>query len=247
MSIYILGNGVMATALAFGLKDNFEVIIVGRSKENLDKFKSIGIKTEIYGSFYDIDGKDIILAFKPYALSEMAKILKGKANVCISVLAMTSLDDLKCIDSKIYSVCLPNVAAKFKASTTAYYSNSDDEKIPKILSSFGDIVRVTSYDELKIAGVLSGCVPAYLAVVAEALANGGVKEGLKKEVSLNLVNYVFKSTASLLENYHPAELKELVSSPKGTTIEGIYELEKGGVRAAFISAVCASVKKSFKN
>lgn len=243
MKIYIFGNGAMGSAMAYGLMDKFEVILVGRNSKNLAKFSEF--KTEIYGSSYDISGKNIILAFKPYALKDMISILKGRANLCISVLAMTNLADIKAIAANAHCVCLPNIAAKYKASTTAYYSDSDDEMIVEILSSFGKVIRVESDSELKVAGVLAGCVPAYLSVVAEALANGGVKEGLKKEISLNLVNSVFNSTSKLLENYHPALLKELVCSPKGTTIQGVYELEKAGVRGAFMDALKASTEKSF--
>lgn len=239
--IYILGNGAMAEALANGLKSKFEVVIVGRKLENLAKFSEF--KTEIYGKTYDIAGKNIILAFKPYVLKEMAEILKGEANLCISVLAMTTLDDIKLIKAKSYCVSLPNIAAKFRASTTAYYTDSKDELIVEILSAFGSAIRVSSDSDLRVAGVIAGCVPAYLALVAEALANGGVKEGLKKDMALNLVNSVFKSTASLLENHHPAMLKELVCSPNGTTIEGVYTLEQRGVRAAFMEALSASVNK----
>lgn len=240
MRIYILGNGAMGSAMAYGLRDKFEVILVGRSKDSLAKFSEF--KTEIYGSSYDISDKNIILAFKPYALKDMTSILKGRANLCISVLAMTNLADIKGVLSKAYCVCLPNIAAKYKASTTAYYTDSSDELITDILNSFGKAVRVENESELRVAGALAGCVPAYLAVVAEALANGGVKEGLKKEISLNLVNSVFNSTAKLLKNYHPALLKELVCSPKGTTIKGVYELEKSSVRGAFMDALSASVK-----
>ena len=243
MRLYILGNGAMASALVDGLKDKFEIIVVGRSERNLDKFKELSIKTEIYGKFYDIEGKNIILAFKPYALDEMSQILKGEANVCISVLAMTKLSDLNFIDAKFKATCMPNIAAKFKTSTTPFYTKDDDSLIKQILDEFGNSYKVSSDDELRVAGVMTGCVPAYLSVVAEALANAGVKEGLKKELCNDLVQSVFKSTTSLLEKYHPAILKELVCSPKGTTIEGVVELEKHGVRSAFIEAFIKSSNK----
>lgn len=64
MEIYILGNGTMATAMAYGLKDKFEITVVGRTLSNLNKFNQTNIKTEIYGKAYDIENKNIILAFK---------------------------------------------------------------------------------------------------------------------------------------------------------------------------------------
>ncbi|NLK66226.1 MAG: pyrroline-5-carboxylate reductase [Campylobacteraceae bacterium] len=243
MQIHILGNGAMATALALGLRDKFEIIIVGRSEANLAKFKELGIKTEIYGSSYDIENKNIILAFKPYALKEMSGVLEGKASLCISVLAMTKLGDLDVIDAKVKAATMPNIAAEFKASITPYFTNDDDTIIREILDTFGNSERVFSDDELRVAGVMSGCVPAYLALVAEALSNAGVKEGLKADISLNLARGVFASATKLLEHSHPALIKERICSPKGTTIEGVVELERQGVRGAFIEAFHKSSNK----
>lgn len=239
----------MASAMAIGLKDKFEVIVVGRSEKKLENLANLGFKTEIYGSSYDINNKNIILAFKPYALGDMAKILRGKARICISVLAMSNLEKLSVINSEKTCVCMPNIAAKFKSSVTPYFAEFDgkfDDEIYEILSTFGKAVRVENEKDMACAGVLSGCVPAFLAMAAESLANGGVKCGLKKEISASLVSGVFKSSAKLLENMHPSLLKESVCSPAGTTIEGVLELEKHGIRSAFASAVIKSFEKSVK-
>ena len=246
MQIHILGNGAMASAMALGLKDKFDLIIVGRSKEKLENLANLGFKTEIYGQNYDISGKNIILAFKPYALGDMAKILRGKARICISVLAMTNLEKLNAINSEKFAVCMPNIAAKFKSSVTPYFTNDDDSEIYEILSAFGKAVRLENEKDMACAGVLSGCAPAFLAMVAESLANGGVKCGLKKEIAANLTSGVFESSAKLLETMHPSLLKESVCSPGGTTIEGVLELEKMGIRSAFASAVVKSFEKSVK-
>ena len=249
MQIHILGNGAMASAMALGLKDKFEVIVVGRSEKKLENLANLGFKTEIYGDSYDISNKNIILAFKPYALGDMAKILRGKARICISVLAMTNLEKLNAINSEKTCVCMPNIAAKFKSSVTPYFAEFDgkfDDEIYEILSAFGKAVRLESQKDMACAGVLSGCVPAFLAMVAESLGNGGVKCGLKKEIASNLVSGVFESSAKLLDKMHPSLLKESVCSPAGTTIEGVLELEKHGIRSAFASAVIKSFEKSVK-
>ena len=179
----------------------------------------------------------------------MAKILRGKERICISVLAMSNLEKLSVINSEKTCVCMPNIAAKFKSSVTPYFSESGgkfDDEIYEILSTFGKAVRVENEKDMACAGVLSGCAPAFLAMVAESLGNGGVKCGLKKEIASNLVSGVFESSAKLLENMHPSLLKESVCSPAGTTIEGVLELEKHGIRSAFASAVVKSFEKSVK-
>lgn len=242
--IYICGNGAMASALAFGLRERFEVKILGREISKMQDLKNAGFDCEIYGNSFDISGKMVILAFKPYALAQMSEILKGKAEILISVMANISLNDLSVINAENSVVCMPNIAAKFSTSTTPFFTKSKNEKIFEILSAFGDAIKLENEADMGAAGVLSGCVPAFLALVAESLANGGVKCGLKKEISSGLVNGVFKSSAKLLENFHPAILKEMVCSPAGTTIRGVSELEKNAVRSAFISAIEASAKKN---
>lgn len=246
MRIHVLGNGVMAGAMIEALiNGKFEVVVVGRNEAKLSKFKELGLQIETYGANYDITGKNIILAFKPHAISDMKQILKGNAQNCISVLAMSKFENLDFIKAKNFALCMPNIAAKFCASITPYiFRGENDGEISQILSSFGKIVRVENYTEFDTAGVISGCAPAFLALTAEAIANGGVKNGLKSVVSRELVSGLFSSIHALLEQKHPAIIKDEICSPGGTTIEGVCVLEQKSVRDAFISAISASVNKS---
>lgn len=242
--IFILGNGAMATAMAFGLMDDYDVTIVGRDEKKLKNLQINGFKTELYGAKFDINNKKIILAFKPYALKDVSKILYGKAELIISVLASSMLEDIKNhIHSHRYIKAMPNIAAKFKSSITPFFSNDCKETDWLILSKFGEICRVDSENELDIAMAISGCAPAYLALVAEAMACGGVSKGLKKDMAYKLTNGVFKSISALLSKNHPAIIKEAVCSPNGTTIQGVNVLEEYAIRSAFIKAIKASVDK----
>nr|MBP3724174.1 pyrroline-5-carboxylate reductase [Campylobacter sp.] len=242
MKVYILGSGAMGKAMAFGLKDSgFDVVIVGRTRTSVMELKKIGFETELYGERYDITGKNIILAFKPYALELVSKMLIGKAAICVSVLARTDLATLKSsIRSLKYAVCLPNLAAEFRASITPFIG---DEAANEIINGFGQSVRFESDREFTAAGVISGCAPAFLAMVAESLANGAVAQGVKFESAYKLVSGLFDSVSKLLGNTHPALLKDAVCSPAGTTIEGVAKLEECGIRSAFIKAVEASSNK----
>lgn len=248
MKIYILGSGVMGSAIAYGLRNENKVVIVGRDEGKMQKLKNDGFEIEIYGENYDIDGKNIILAFKPYALESMTKILKGKANICISVLARTSLNKLKSTNlARNFAVCMPNIAAKFKASVTPYFSDSNEAGIFEILSQIGKAVKVENESEMTMAGVISGCVPAYLGIVAEALNSAAVMGGVRNFVADELISGVFNSVYEILNSgVGGEELKRMVCSPAGTTIEGIYELEKAGIRGEFMSALRASYQKSIK-
>lgn len=242
MKIYILGSGAMGSAMAYGLRNSgFEVVVVGRTKTSVENMKKAGFEIEIYGASYDITSKNVILAFKPYALSEVSKILSGKAAICVSVLARTTLSELKTsVRSLKYAVCLPNLAAKFGASITPFIG---DEATSEILNGFGASVKFESEREFTAAGTIAGCGPAYLALVAESLAAGAVKQGVNSNAAYRVVNGLFESAAKLLATMHPALLKDAVCSPAGTTIEGVAKLEECGVRSAFIKALEASSNK----
>ncbi|MFQ6341457.1 pyrroline-5-carboxylate reductase [Campylobacter sp. VTCC 70190] len=242
--LYILANGTMATALAYGLKDDYELCIVGRNPKKLQTLSTQGFKTLLYEDF-DIEGKDVILAFKPYALEAMATILKGQARILISVLANVDFEKLQSIKAQNYARIMPNTAAKYKASTTPYIlKNSHFEKeILDILQSFGWAFKLDNEAQMNAAMAISGCAPAFLALIAESIANGGVYEGLPKELSLNLTRSLFKSSSALLEHEHPALIKENICSPAGVTIKGIKILEQKGVRGSFFEAISASAAK----
>ena len=238
--IYILGSGAMAKAMAHGLKNSgFSVVLVSREKIDFSASPELldGVENELYGENFDIEGKDIILAFKPYALDEVAKKLSGKAKKVLSVLARTDLEVVKSAD---YAICMPNLAAAKNASITPFLG---DESLCQIISGFGKAVKMASKSEFDAAGIISGCAPAFLALVAEALVNGAIRGGVRAKDANELVSGLFDSVRVLLASSHPALLKESICSPAGTTIEGISKLEEKGVRSAFIEAVAASLNK----
>ena len=230
--IYILGSGAMAKAMAHGLKNSgFSVVLVSREKIDFSASPELlgGVENELYGENFDIEGKDIILAFKPYALGEVAKKLSGKAKRVLSVLARTDLEAVKSA-----------VKSADNASITPFLG---DESLSKIISGFGNAVKMASKSEFDAAGIISGCAPAFLALVAEALVNAAIRGGVRAKDANELVSGLFDSVRVLLASSHPALLKESICSPAGTTIEGISKLEEKGVRSAFIEAVAASLNK----
>jgi pyrroline-5-carboxylate reductase len=93
---------------------------------------------------------------------------------------------------------------------------------------------------------LSGSGPAYVAILVEALADGGVAAGLPRNIANQLAQQTVKGTLQLLQetSIHPAELKDRVTSPGGTTIAGVSALEKAGFRSALIEAVVAATRRS---
>ena len=250
MKISIIGYGEMAKAILYGMKNggfNLENIeIVGRDEEKLKKLSN---EVECGYSIldgYDLTDKIVILAIKPYALEEVSIKLKGKAKILISILAGKSLEELKkYISSDFYIRAMPNIAAKYGASTTAITGDIEAKNIATdILSKIGEVVWVNSDDEIDMATAIIGSGPAFLAIIAEAISDGGVYIGLKRDISEKLTKGLFKSFSAIDENF--ANIKNKVMSPRGTTAEGIFELEKEGVRGKLIKGIISTYEKSKK-
>jgi len=250
MKISVIGYGEMAKAILEGMKNGEwrmeDVEIVGRNEEKMRKLASeLGCKYVLIDG-YDISGKVVILATKPYVLQEVSMRIKGEAEVLISILAGKSLVELeKYIKAKAYIRAMPNIAAKYQASTTAITGDESAREIAtQILSKIGDVIWLNNDDEIDMATAIIGSGPAFLAIIAEAISDGGVYIGLKREISEKLTRGLFKSFSALNENF--AEIKNKVMSPKGTTAEGIFTLENEGVRGEMIKGVVSTYEKSKK-
>ncbi|TEY03530.1 pyrroline-5-carboxylate reductase [Campylobacter sp. US33a] len=243
-NIYILGNGTMAKALACGLRDRYNITIVGRDEAKLQHLKEQNFQTLHYSKL-DIQDKNIILAFKPYALKELASLFKNQARLLISVLANTSIEELQIIKAQNYARIMPNTAAKYKASSTPFVlkNSAFKDEIIDILNHFGTSYELNDEKLMNAATAISGCAPAFLALVAESIANAGVYEGLDKNLSLKLTQGLFQSFNALFTNNHPAIIKEDICSPAGITIKGVKILEEEGLRGTFFKALHASANK----
>lgn len=248
MKLTLIGNGMMAEALSAGLINKYEIEVIGRSPAKLQrmqqKFPQIQIK--VMSDKEDITNKNVIFCVKPYALQSVSLRLDGTANTLYSILAGTTLEFLKRqIKAKHYIRTMPNIAAsKQKSMTTITGDKEAQNEAIEIFSSIGRTLWVNTENQLDIATALAGSGPAFLALVAEALADGAVKAGLERSYSVELVRGLFEGTTALLEDNHPAIIKDSVMSPGGTTAQGFAKLEEGGVRASFIKAIEAAYLKA---
>ena len=145
---------------------------------------------------------------------------------------------------------MPNTPATVGAGITAIslgsYAQSIHGEIAKqLFSAVGEVVEVPETLMDAVTG-LSGSGPAYVALMVEALSDGGVAAGLPRAIATQLALQTIRGTVQLLQEtkIHPAELKDRVTSPGGTTIAGVTALEDGGFRAALIKAVAAAAKRS---
>ena len=137
---------------------------------------------------------------------------------------------------------VPNLAVATTMGITALCSSqttTQQRLVSQVFAKLGQLVTV-SEDQLLILSALAGCAPAFVAVFAEALADGAVKNGLARAEANQVIAAMLKGTASLLENQTPATLKDAVSAPGGTTIRGVAELERLGLRYAVMAALDAA-------
>jgi len=240
-TITFIGNGNMALSIAKGLKENYTIEVVGRSLDKLEKFeKELGI--DVHKSLMDgfnIESKMIMFCVKPANVEEVAARLSGKAEVVFSVLAGTTVKKLKDnLSTKAVVRCMPNLAAQVGRSMTTL--TGDDEyksKAEELLGSIGKTLWLSSEKELDIATALAGSGPAYLTLIAEALTDGAVKQGMKREEAMATMRGLFGGFGELIQDIHPALLKDAVMSPGGTTAAGYGALENGNVRASCIDAI----------
>jgi pyrroline-5-carboxylate reductase len=197
----------------------------------------------------------ILLAIKPQIFERVvAKIDRNcldRSAVVISILAGVPLSKLEsAFPQQPIIRAMPNTPATVGAGMTAIASGShvklEHLQLAKsIFSAVGEVVEVPEYMMDAVTG-LSGSGPAFVAIAIEALADGGVAAGLPRPIAHQLALQTVLGTAQLVKEsgLHPAELKDRVTSPGGTTIAGVAELEKNGMRSALIESVKAAYHRS---
>jgi len=249
-TITFIGNGNMGLSIAKGLKGKYNIEVVGRDMNKLDAFEEhLGTKVDKYLiDGFDITDKTVLFCVKPANVEEVGKKLKGKARVLFSVLAGTSLDKLKKhLKSKAVVRAMPNLAASVGASMTTLTGDHRFRKESEaLLGAVGDTLWLDSEKEIDIATALAGSGPAYLALIAEALVDGAVKQGLKREDAMATMKGLFAGFGVLIQEMHPALLKDAVMSPGGTTAAGYAALEDGNVRAACMDAIEQAYERAKK-
>ncbi len=247
-TITFIGNGNMALSIAKGLKQNYKIEVVARSFEKLDKFENeLGTKIDkaLLDNF-DMSDKTVLLCVKPANVEEISTRLKGKARVILSVLAGTTIAKLrKNLATDAIVRTMPNLCASVNKSMTTLTGDREfQSEAEELLGAIGPTRWLGSQKEIDIATALAGSGPAYLALMAEALADGAVKQGLKRDDAMAIMRGLFGGFGELIQDIHPAILKDGVMSPGGTTAAGYGALEDGNVRASCIDAIEKAYKRA---
>lgn len=253
MIIAVLGAGKIGEAVARGLagSDSVSKVIITKRNistlENLKHLKKIEISTDNKKAVQKAD--IIIIAVKAgdgkHVLKEISDLASGK--IVISLMAAISIKSIQNIlpHSKVVRA-MPNIAATIGEAITAFtpdqnLTKEDLEKVHFVFGTFGDSIQVPE-SLMDAVTALSGSGPAYIAVMIESMVSAGLKVGMPRDTAFKLATKTLTGTANLLstKGMHPAELRDSVTTPAGTTIAGLYELEKGSFRTSIMNAVEAA-------
>jgi pyrroline-5-carboxylate reductase len=260
-NVGFLGAGKMAGALAqgfvrAGLVSAKQIIASDPIAAAAASFaRQTGGKTTAFNPDVVKFAKVLVLSVKPDQVQTVLAEIRAsftEAHLLISIAAGVPLAKLEAgLDSGARVIrVMPNTPALVGASASAFAAGkfataADAELAQSLLSSVGLALQVKEPLLDAVTG-LSGSGPAYIYLVIEALSDGGVAAGLPRDVATRLAaQTVLGSAKMVLETgLHPGALKDMVTSPGGTTIEGLHELEKGKLRGTLISAVRAASEKS---
>lgn len=252
-------GGALAKAVARKVKGE-NVMITDLDTNKVEALcKETGAK---YGNIESVvDFADyLFIGVKPQGLASLFDVLapvlekKNDRIILVSMCAGTAIEKIKTLAGKNYPVIriMPNVACSAGEGMTLCApcgEVSEDE-----LNEFMDTMSLSGLCEtiqeklIDAASAVSGCGPAYVFMMAEAMADGLVACGVPRNKAYTFASQTLLGSAKLMQESGkcPAELKDSVCSPGGTTIEGVAALENGGFRAAVINAVKAAYEKNFK-
>ena len=256
--IAVLGAGKIGESLIAGLVSSgwTEIVATSRREERLAELRErYGIETTTSNADAVHGAAIVVLAVKPQDLDSLLAEIGDAVSAEQTVISIAAAIPTVVIERRLGDAvpvvrAMPNTPATVHEGMagTAAGAHAGEEHLAvaeDVLAHVGRSVRVPEGSMDAITAV-SGSGPAYFALLAESMIEAGILLGLSREISTDLVVQTMLGTAKLLrdEKMHPVELREMVTSPGGTTIAAIRELEQAGVRAAFLNAIQAAMERS---
>ena len=259
--VAILGAGKIGESLLGGLlssewRSADEIVVTGRREEHIRELEERhGIRGTLSNAEAVAGAGLVVIAVKPQDFDVLLGEIGGLLAPQQTVLSVAAAIPTARIEARLAPGVpvvrsMPNAPALVHEGMAGVCAgaHAGEEHLglaEEALSHLGAVVRVPERYMDAVTAV-SGSGPAYFALLAEAMIEAGILLGLGRETSTQLVVQTMLGTAHLLrdEKMHPVELREAVTSPGGTTIQAIRELEQAGVRAAFLNAIQAAMVRS---
>ena len=251
-----IGESLLAGLLSSGWRSAAEIVATARRPERARELADrYGVEVTLANSEAVGAVALVVIAVKPQDFDVLLGEIGGLLSPDQTVLSVAAAIPTSAIEQRIAAGvpvvrAMPNAPATVHEGMTgvcagAHAGDADLELAEELLRHLGAVVRVPERYMDAVTAV-SGSGPAYFALLAEAMIEAGILLGLSREISTQLVVQTMLGTAKLLrdEHMHPVELREMVTSPGGTTIRAIRELERSGVRAAFLNAIQAAMERS---
>jgi pyrroline-5-carboxylate reductase len=258
--IAFLGGGNMAEALIKGMLSGdvakvSQLLVTDASADRLAYLRKYNVRTLTSNRDAVKDADIVLLCVKPQVMDRVLKDIVDVADaskLVISIaagIAIVRIEQALTGNPRVVRV-MPNTPALVLAGAAAISGgkNATSDDIALTLSIFNSVGRAVVVEEKLMDAVtgLSGSGPAYVFMIIDALSDAGVKAGLPRQLALELsAQTVYGSAKMVLETKeHPGKLRDMVTSPGGTTIEGLHALEKGKLRATLMNAVEAAAARS---
>ncbi|XP_055587973.1 uncharacterized protein LOC129740346 [Uranotaenia lowii] len=265
VNIGFIGGGNMAYAIAAGLINKGvlkpqQIMVSATNLDNLRKrWERLLVDRLTVDNVEVIRKSDIVfLCVKPHILPICRRSMEGSSNIpdcntklMVSILAGVTLERLynefSCLPNIPFVRTMPNTPMQVGAGCTIFCAGFDHHNATveahynatKFMFNQLGLAYEVREEQIDNMTGLTGCGPAFVYQIIEALADGGVKQGIPREMAIKMAaQTVLGAAKTVLETgKHPAVLKDEVCSPGGATIHGVHELEKGAVRATLITAV----------
>jgi pyrroline-5-carboxylate reductase len=259
--ICVLGAGKAGEALVAGLLSSgwskpADIVATARHQERIEELSTrYGIEGTLDNVAAVKGAQVVVIAVKPQDIETLlgdvgAALDSSQTVLSIAAAIPTGLIERHMADGVPVVRAMPNAPVTVHEGMAGVTggAHATEEHVALAEEVLGSVGRSVRVDEAYMDAVtaVSGSGPAYFALLAESMIEAGILLGLSREVSTDLVVQTMLGTAKLLrdERMHPVELREMVTSPGGTTISAIRELEQAGVRAAFLNAIQAAMKRS---
>jgi pyrroline-5-carboxylate reductase len=244
-------GGSIARALAAG--EGNGVIATRRRVDRIRELEDQGVTVTSDNRWAASESDIVILAVKPnqvvHVLQDLDGCLEGKIVISFAAAIPTELIQ-KVAPASLVIRAMTNTAVQIRQGYTVYACGEGVKglAIKKAEDIFRCLGAFQKVDEqyLDVLTAMSGSGPAYIYTVIESMIYGALRVGLPRDLALQAVAHtaIGASQMLLVSGKHPAELRDMVVTPGGVTIEGIYELEESRIRTAFMKAVCAASEKA---